>query len=88
MRSVLLLLPLAACAAEPVPAAPGLRARQEAACTAAIAAHVRRAPDGITARRVSETGGTATVEVRDGNRLHLCQVDGSGRVLDFSHPGA
>ena len=50
MRSVLLLLPLAACAAEPVPAAPGLRARQEAACTAVIAAHVRRAPDGTGAR--------------------------------------
>ena len=42
----------------------------------------------ITARRVSETGGSATVEVRDGNRLHLCQVDGSGRVLGFSHPEA
>ena len=93
MRPVLLLLPLvqlAACATAPVPApaAPDLRARQEAACTATIAAHIRRPSAEVTSRWLSDAAGVATVEARDGNRLHLCQVDGSGRVLGYTHPGA
>lgn len=95
MRPVLLLLPLvqlAACAAEPAPVpaptAPDLRARQEAACTATIAAHIRRPSAEVTSRWLSDAAGVATVEARDGNRLHLCQVDGSGRVLGYTHPGA
>lgn len=88
MRSILLLLPLAACAAEPPGPAPDPRARQEAACTAAIAAHIRRPAAEVTSRWLSEAGGIATVEARDGDRLHLCRVDGAGRVTGYSHPGA
>lgn len=90
MRSVLLVLslaPLAACMqAEPAPGDP--RARQEAACAAAIAAHVGRPAGEVTSRWMSEAGGVASVEARDGDRLHLCSVDASGRVLGYSHPGA
>lgn len=90
MRHVLLLsslAQLAACAGTEPPAAQ-LRARQEAACTSVIAAHVGRPVAEITSRRVSEAGGEANIEARDGNRLHLCTVDASGRVLGYSHPGA
>lgn len=90
MRAALLplaLLPLAACV-QPEPPVADPRAQQEAACAAAIAAHIRQPVAGVTARRVADTGGTATVEARDGNRLHLCRVDASGRVLGYSHPGA
>ena len=88
MRFLLLLLPLAACTAEPPAPASDLRARQESACTAAIADHIRRPPAKVTSRWLSEAEGTATVEARDGNRLHLCRVDGSGRVTSYFHPGA
>lgn len=88
MRFLLLLLPLAACAAESPAPVPDLRARQESACTTAIAGHIRRPPAEVTSRWLSEAEGTATVEARDGNRLHLCRVDGSGRVTGYSHPGA
>ncbi|WP_134725054.1 hypothetical protein [Paracoccus luteus] len=70
------------------PAVPDPWARQETACAAAIAAHIRRPVAEVTVRRVADTGGTATVEARDGNRLHLCRVDASGTVLGYSHPGA
>lgn len=88
MRRVLLLLPLAQLAAcgEVAPAATDLRARQEAACTATIAAHVARPPAEVASRWLSETNGVAEIEARDGDRIHLCQVDGSGRVLSYSHP--
>lgn len=89
MRPVLLLLPLAQLAAcgEVAPVATDdLRARQEAACTAAIAAHVARPPAEVASRWLSEANGVAEIEARDGDRLHLCQVDASGRVLGYSHP--
>ncbi|MBD9529829.1 hypothetical protein [Paracoccus sp. PAR01] len=91
MRPALILLScalLSACT-EPAAAPPDdLRARQEAACTATIAAHIHRPATEITARWISQTGGIAKVETRDGNRLHLCDVDASGRVLGYTHPGA
>ncbi|SIT81017.1 hypothetical protein [Pontibaca methylaminivorans] len=86
---IVLLVPLLACSGtEPAgdPADDGLRARQEAACTAAITEHIRQPPEAITSRRVSETGGRAQVEARDGDRLHICDVDAAGTVLDYRHP--
>ncbi|MDS9468956.1 hypothetical protein RGQ15_15420 [Paracoccus sp. MBLB3053] len=89
MRAVLIpALPamLAACTATQ-PSQDDLRPRQEAACTATIAAHVGRPSSEVTSRWLSETGGIAQIEARDGNRLHVCQVDASGRVLGYIHPG-
>ncbi|MDB6181149.1 hypothetical protein [Paracoccus fistulariae] len=63
-----------------------LRGRQNAACTAAIAAHINRSILDIRPRWLSETDGIATVETMDGNRRHLCQVDADGHVIGFSHP--
>ena len=88
MRSIplLSLASLAACM-QAEPAADDLRLRQEAACTAAIAAHLGRPATDIAARwRTEGAGGVARVEARDGNRLHLCDVDSSGRVIGYSHP--
>ena len=82
----ILLVPLAACVASEQPRA-DLRARQEAACAAVIAAHVGRPLGEVSSRWISEAGGVAQVEARDGNRLHICDVDTSGRVLGYSHPG-
>ena len=94
MRPALLLSPLllAACfaaapGAGPAPA-PALVAAQEEACTAAIAAHVRRPQSEVAARWLSSAGGIATVETLDGGRRHLCMVDAGGRVLDYQHPDA
>ena len=90
MRPLLPLFPLAllaACAEPRVAAAPDSRAAQEAACTAAIAAHVGRPASEITSRRIGDAAnGGATVEAVDGNRRHLCEVDASARVLGYSHP--
>lgn len=91
MRSILILSALAllaGCAGQTAPAADDLRARQEAACTATIAAHIRQPAAAVASRWLSETGGVAKVEAVDGNRRHLCDVDGRGRVLGYSHPDA
>ncbi|MFH5776802.1 hypothetical protein ACHFJ0_21365 [Paracoccus sp. NGMCC 1.201697] len=80
---------LAACAAaEKAPDGGDLHARQEATCTATIAAHVGRPQIEVTSHWLSETGGIAKVEAIDGSRRHLCDVDASGRVLGYSHPDA
>lgn len=91
MRSILILSALAllaGCAGHTAPAADNLRTRQEAACTAAIAAHIRQPATAVTSRWLSEAGGVASIEAVDGNRRHLCDVDGRGRVLGYSHPDA
>ncbi|HHW35582.1 MAG TPA: hypothetical protein GXX24_15810 [Paracoccus solventivorans] len=92
MRSILILSALALLAGcveqTAAPAADDLRARQEAACTATIAAHIRQPAAAVASRWLSETGGVAKVEAVDGNRRHLCDVDGRGRVLGYSHPDA
>lgn len=88
MRPVLLLpllAPLAACMTAGAPA-DDPRPRQEAACAAAIAAHVGRPVAEVTARWLSEANGVASVEARDSGRRHLCSVDAAGRVLGYSHP--
>lgn len=88
VRAFLILLPfvlLAGCAAPETPSA-DLLSRQEAACTTSIAAHVGRPPAEVRSRWLSEVGGVARVEARDGDRLHICNVDGSGRVMGYTHP--
>jgi hypothetical protein len=84
---LILLAPLAACTAAPAPA-PDLPARQEAACRSVIAAHVGRPESDVSTRWLSETGGIAEIEARDGDRLHICDVDAEARVLGYIHPGA
>lgn len=63
-------------------------AAQEAACAAAIAAHVGKPASAVRARWLSIADGIATVEVVDGGRRHLCMVDSAARVRTWSHPGA
>ena len=90
----LLILPalalLAGCTetAVTIPSAPDLRARQETACTLAIADHIRQPAVAVTSRWLSEQGGVARVEAIDGGRRHLCDVDAGSRVLGYSHPDA
>lgn len=83
-------MPLAACVPTEgaVTSPDDLRLRQQAACSAQIAAHIRRPVAEVTSRWISETDGIATIEARDGNRPHLCRVDATGQVLGFVHPGA
>ncbi|MFD1880907.1 hypothetical protein [Paracoccus pacificus] len=93
MRPMIALVPLAmltACvqdqpATQP-DAGPDLRAMQESACTAAIAAHIRRPVADVRSTWASTQDGVAMIEARDGNRLHLCRVDAGGRVLGYIHP--
>ncbi len=61
-------------------------AAQEASCRAVIADHVRRPEAEVATRWLSVTDGIATVETVDGDRRHLCLVDGTGRVIDYQHP--
>lgn len=81
---------LAGCAG--APPVDNLRAQQEAACSAAIAAHIGQPASAVESRWLSRTGGVARVEAidtaRQHRRQHLCDVDADGRVLGYSHPGA
>jgi len=91
MRAILaplLLMTVAACDPVPdqVPDPADLRSRQEAACTAAIAAHVRRPALEVSSLWLSETEGVARVEARDGGRVHICEVNAAGQVLRYIHP--
>ncbi|MFD1797252.1 hypothetical protein FQV27_09835 [Paracoccus aurantiacus] len=81
----LLIMPLAACM-EAEPAATDPRQMQETACARVIAAHINRPVTEVAPRWVGASVGIATIETRDGNRLHRCTVDGSGRVLGYTHP--
>lgn len=83
---ILFLAQLSACVEAESPAI--LRDRQEAACTAVIAAHVRRPASEVASRWLSETGGVAKVEAWDSDRRHICDVDSSAEVLGYSHPNA
>lgn len=62
------------------------RARQEAACTSAIAAHIGRPESEVEASWLSKTDRGSLVQTLDGNRRHLCEVTRSGQVLGYSHP--
>jgi hypothetical protein len=81
------LLPLVACTEAERPVV-DLPARQEAACKAVIAQHIGRPETEVSTRWLSEAAGVAQVEARDGDRLHICNVDASARVLGYIHPGA
>lgn len=83
--AMILFVPLLACS-ETAPTDDGLKARQEAACKAAIADHIRRPAEVITTRWISETDGRAEIEARDDDRLHICDVDAAGNLLDYRHP--
>ena len=84
---------LAACGAEETPPAAGHEAAV-AACAAAVATHVGKGTDAVTANWAGTTAaGAGIVAVTDaggsgGERLHQCEVDGAGRVLAIRHPGA
>jgi hypothetical protein len=91
VRNACVALVLAGCAAGgggPADEA-GLRAGQERACAIAVADHV-----GLGVEAVSPTwshvapDGHAIVEVRDGDRLHTCEVDDELRVYALLHPPA
>ncbi|MRX49996.1 hypothetical protein GI374_05930 [Paracoccus sp. S-4012] len=88
MRIVLLFPFTVAACTTAAPPADDLQARQEGACTAVIADHVGRPPSEIVSRVIATSDSGATVEARDGARLHLCTVDAAGRVLGYAHPGA
>ena len=80
-------LALAACAEAPPPPAGPDRAAQEAACAAAVAAHVGLPAEAVaTVWRETGPDGVAVFEARDGNRLHLCEVSVAGRVSRIEHP--
>lgn len=89
---VLLAAGIAGCAAQPEnePQETGdLRLRQERACAAATAEHIGRGMEAVTSTwRGSTEDGRATVDVRDGDRLHVCEIDASSRSLSLVHPGA
>jgi hypothetical protein len=91
MRMTGMLLVLAGCAAAP---APESHAPEVAACAAAVAAHVGKAVDAVSASWTGTTPeGLGLVTVSDaggagGERVHTCEVDGTGRVLAIRHPGA
>ncbi len=90
MRVVPILLTpalLAACV-DGAPSEADLRVRQEAACTSVIAAHIGRPQAEVATRWLSEAQGIAQVEAVDGTRRHVCDVDATGRVLRYTHPGA
>ncbi len=84
-RRVVVCLALAACAEAP-PAGPDAAA-QATACGRATAGHVGLpAAALVVGGRAERADGAAVIEVRDGDRLHLCTVDAAGRVLRLDHP--
>jgi hypothetical protein len=89
----LVMLALAGCAPQPETAEAD-RSGLVSACAAAVAAHVGKGTDAVTAEWTGTTPeGMGLVTVTDaqgagGERVHTCQVDGTGRVLRIDHPGA
>jgi hypothetical protein len=85
---------VAGCAAQSPQVATTDHDLQVQACAEAVAAHVGKGVDAVTA---SWTGDTAeslgVVTVRDqqgtaGERVHTCEVDAVGQVRAILHPGA
>ncbi len=86
MRAAAACLALAACAGAPAPVGAD-RAAQADACHRAVAAHVGLPAEAVaTVWREDGADGIAVFEARDGDRLHLCEVDAAGRVLRLAHP--
>ena len=93
-RAGLIAVTLAGCAAQPAPdEAEATRAAQAQACAAAVAQHVGKGVDAVTATLDHATPeGTTVFVVTDaqgsgGERVHTCEVDASARVLAILHPG-
>lgn len=87
-RYGLLALALAGCATPPPPASSD-RSGQEAACAAAVAAHVGRPVAEVSAAWTELTAeGTAVVTVTDDARVHTCEVGDDLAVRRILHPGA
>lgn len=91
---IMLLAGLAGCAAQPAPdAVEAARAAQAQACAAAVADHVGKPEEAVTATWDHATAtGTTVFVVTDaggsgGERLHTCEVDDAARVLAILHPG-
>lgn len=86
-------LAAAACAPEPAPVSED-RSAEVAACAAAVAAHVGKPVEAVTAAWTGASAdGTGIVTVTDatgagGERVHTCEVDAGGRVRAILHPGA
>lgn len=91
--SVALLIALAGCAPTERPAALE-PAAAVGACAAAVAAHVGKGTDAVTATwsgATADGGGMVTVtdaQAGGAERLHTCEVDAGGRVMAILHPGA
>ena len=92
--AIILVFLAAGCAAQPTPdAGEAARAVQARACAAAVADHVGKAEEAVTATWNHVTpAGTTVFTVTDagesgGDRLHTCEVDDAGRVLAILHPG-
>jgi hypothetical protein len=89
----IVMLGLMGCAAE-TGTAEADRTALVAACAAAVAAHVGKGADAVTATWTGTTPeGIGLVAVGDAQesgaeRVHVCEVDGAGRVLAIEHPGA
>ncbi len=66
--------------------------RAKTACLSAVAAHVGGSTEIVIERLADGPDGGSVYEVRDGapgrDRLHLCEVDATGRVTALTHPGA
>jgi hypothetical protein len=83
---------LAGCAAGS-PAGPD-RAAQTASCAQAVAAHVGKPVEAVTATwsgMESENVAVVTVSDQQGTgaeRVHTCDVNAAGQVLAIRHPGA
>lgn len=96
-RPVLLfvMVALAGCASTPAAVPEADHGAAIAACAAAVAAHVGKPVEAVTAAWTgAPAGGLGVVGVTDvvsgagGERFHTCEVDDAGRVQAIRHPGA
>jgi hypothetical protein len=85
---------LAACTTATAPEAGVDRTAALDACSGAVAAHVGKPREAVTATwtDASTVDGLSVVSVTDatpsGERLHTCEIDTAGRVHAILHPGA
>jgi hypothetical protein len=85
MRRALPFLILAACAPAPDP---GIAARDAlgGACAAAVAGHVGKPVEAVEITfRETAPDGVTIFAARDGDRVHDCRIDATGRVLRVDH---
>lgn len=88
MKPAVLIVPLllAACATSQTPD-PSLRTAQATACTGATATHINRPTADITTTWSGATpDGHAIFALRDGTRLHTCEIDADLTIHAIRHP--